>query len=101
MSYVHCLMFSRSFVAMLLWMTGGGCNILLAPFVRGIMDVVLVSKPVAGFLEVFAEDLHGEGDGAAMSSTNEALEGVATYMEAEAGVLVVVERAEGFVLLDL
>ena len=56
---------------------------------------------MAGFLEVLAEDLHGEGDGATMGSTDEALEGVATYMEAEAGVLVTVERTEGFVFLYL
>lgn len=56
---------------------------------------------MAGFLEVLAEYLHGEGDGATMGSTDEALEGVATYMEAEAGVLVTVEGAEGFVFLYL
>ena len=62
---------------------------------------VLVCEPVAGFLEVFAEDLHGERDGATMSSTDEAFEGVATYMEAKAGMLVIVEGAEGFVFLYL
>ena len=55
---------------------------------------------MAGFLEVFAEDLHGEGDGAAMSPTGKALEGVFAYLEGEAGVLVGMERAEGFVFLD-
>ena len=55
---------------------------------------------MAGFLEVFAENLHGEGDGAAMSPTGKALEGVLAYLEGEAGVLVTVEGAEGFVLLD-
>ena len=55
---------------------------------------------MAGFLEVFAEDLHGEGDGATMSPTGKALEGVFAHLEGEAGVLVTVERAEGFVLLD-
>ena len=50
--------------------------------------------------KVFAEDLHGEGDGATMGPTGKALEGVFAYLEGEAGVLVTVERAEGFVLLD-
>ena len=64
-------------------------------------NMVFFRQPVAGFFEVFAEDLHGEGDGATMSPTGEALEGVFANLEGEAGVLVTVERAEGFVLLDL
>ena len=54
---------------------------------------------MAGFLEIFAEDLHGEVNDASVGIAHEALEGVFTGVETEAGVPVVVEGAEGFVLL--
>ena len=62
---------------------------------------VLVCEPLAGFLEVLAKYLHGKVDGAAMGIAHKALEGVLAYLEREAGMLVVVEGAEGFVLLYL
>ena len=60
---------------------------------------VLIGQPLAGFLEVLAQDLHGKVDGTAMCIAHKALEGVLAHLEGEAGVLVGMEGAEGFVLL--
>ena len=64
-------------------------------------DVVLICQPPAGFLEILSQDLHSEVDDASVSIADEALEGVAAGVEAEAGVAVFVEGAEGLVLLYL
>ena len=58
---------------------------------------MLVGQPMAGGLEILAEMAHHEVDGAARGPTNEAAEGVPTHVERQAGVSVVVERAEAFV----
>jgi hypothetical protein len=55
---------------------------------------------LASFLEILSEDLHGEIDGAAMSITDKALEGVFPYVEGKAGSAVVVKRAERLVTDD-
>ena len=59
-----------------------------------------VGKPSAGFGERLAEVAHHEVDGAAAGIADEAAEGVAPAVEGEAGVMVVVERAEALVASD-
>ena len=55
---------------------------------------------MASFLEVLSEDLHGEVDGTSMGITNETFIGVRSDVKAEAGVAVVVKRAERLVTDD-
>jgi hypothetical protein len=59
-----------------------------------------VGEPLAGFFEVFVEEVHNEVDGAAVGVADEAAVGVAAGVEGEGGVMVGVEGAEGFVESD-
>ena len=55
---------------------------------------------MAGFFEVFVEEVHDEVDGAAVGVADEAAVGVASGVEGEGWVVVGVEGAEGFVAAD-
>ena len=59
-----------------------------------------VGEPSAGIGERFAEVAHHEVDSAAVGIADEATVGVATDVVGEAGVVVVVERAETLVTCD-
>ena len=61
----------------------------------------VVGEPGAGLAEVLVECLHNEVDGAAVGVADEATVGVASGVEGEGGVVVVVEGTEGFVSDDL
>ena len=61
----------------------------------------VVGEPGAGLAEVLVECLHNEVDGAAVSIADEATVGVASGVEGEGGVVVVVEWTGGFVSDDL
>ena len=67
---------------------------------RGEDDVVTVGKPLAGFPEAFAQQVHGEVYLVAVGSAGIAAEGVAPQVEGEAGVVVVVVGAEALVACD-
>ena len=56
---------------------------------------------MAGFAEVLVEGAHHEVDVPSVLPADEAAEGVASHVEGERGVVVVVEGAEGFVLPEL
>lgn len=58
-------------------------------------------EPGAGLEEVFVEAMHGEVDDGAVCVADEATEAVASDVEGEGGVVVVVERAESLVVRDL
>ena len=61
---------------------------------------MIAGKPSTGLEERFAEVTHHEVDGAAVGIADEAAEGVAATIVGEAGVMVVVERAEALVACD-
>ena len=54
---------------------------------------VFGTKPPAGFLEVFAEDLHDKVYHTSVGTTYETFVAVSPYMNRQAGVVVIVERA--------
>ena len=60
-----------------------------------------VGEVLAGFAEVFVEELADEVDGVAVGAAGEAAVGVFLEVESEGGVVVVVEGTEGLVAVDL
>ena len=62
---------------------------------------MFLTKPLAGLQKWFVQIPHNEVNGAAMGVTDIALVAVAATVEGEAGMLVRMERAQGFMVAHL